>query len=147
MSEKDCFVVMPFSRTSWRRGGRYWTNFFKDFITPALKCQGYDARRSSATPENIVKGIVHDLANADLVLAVLTDSNPNVWYELGVRHMCRQGTVMIIREGQKIPFDVGSYGVLRYHERHYAKFEAELKVHITKATSQTNDSPVAEFLH
>jgi hypothetical protein len=35
-----------------------------------------------------------------------TFNNPNAFYELGIRHMCKLPTVQIIRKGDKIPFDV-----------------------------------------
>jgi hypothetical protein len=46
------------------------------------------------------------IVNSDLVLAVLTDYNPNVWYELGTRHSLRHGTIMMLERGQKIPIDI-----------------------------------------
>ena len=33
-------------------------------------------------------------------------SNPNAFYELGVRHTCKRPTIQLIRKGDKIPFDV-----------------------------------------
>jgi hypothetical protein len=42
----------------------------------------------------------------DLVVADLTGSNPNVFYELAVRHIRRKPFVHLIQAGAKIPFDV-----------------------------------------
>jgi hypothetical protein len=84
-------------------------HFFAGFLTTALGECGYNARCSIPTQDNIVCGIVEDLAWTDFVLAVLTDFNPNVWYELGARHsLIRGGTVMICEEKQikKLPFDL-----------------------------------------
>ena len=41
-----------------------------------------------------------------LVIADLTDSNPNVFYELAIRHAIRKPYIQVISEGQKIPFDL-----------------------------------------
>ena len=39
-------------------------------------------------------------------MADLSFSNPNAFYELGVRHVFRLPTIQLIRKGDKIPFDV-----------------------------------------
>ena len=58
--------------------------------------------------DDLVKGILRDLYDADLVVAVLADHNANVWYELGIRYALRIGTVMLIEEGHRIPFDISA---------------------------------------
>jgi hypothetical protein len=145
---KECFVIMPFSETTKEHTKEYWDCFFKEFIKPALCEHGYKARRSTATPENIIKGIIQDLQSSNLVLAILTDCNPNVWYELGVRHSLRKGTVMIIEEDQEIPFDLRPYGVVFYSDkdRDYKKLANKLKDHIEQAETGKPDNPVADFL-
>ena len=87
--------------------------------------------------------------DADLVLAVLTDFNTNVWYELGIRHALRKGTIMVIEERQKLPFDISQYGVIKYEDSITGAhdFEAGLKSFIRKIeVEQPVDSPVFEFL-
>jgi hypothetical protein len=103
-SGKHCFVIMPFSKTVDKHTAEYWDSFFSNFIQPAVENLGYTCKRSSAKPGNIMKAIVNDLVNSDLVLAVLTDYNPNVLYELGTRHSLKRGTIMMLERGQKIPF-------------------------------------------
>jgi hypothetical protein len=63
---------------------------------------------------NIIKAIVNELYYSHIVLAVLTDYNPNVLYELGTRHSLKRGTIMMLQKGQKIPFDIAQYGVIYY---------------------------------
>jgi len=95
---KQAFVIMPFSETNSKHNSEYWRDFFENFVKPTVEKFGYSCRRSSAQPANIVKDILTELLNTDLVIAVLTDFNANVWYELGVRHSIRRGTIMIIEE-------------------------------------------------
>jgi len=104
-SGKDCFVIMPFSRTGDKHTSEYWTSFFFDFIKPAVEKLGYTCKRSTAQPGNIMKAIVNELVTSDVVLAVLTDYNPNVLYELGTRHSLKHGTIMMLENGQGIPSD------------------------------------------
>lgn len=151
---KKCFVIMPFSKTNGKHDEKYWTQFFVEFVKPELKAHGYEAHRYEATPESITKGIVENLQSFNLVLAVLTDYNPNVWYELGVRHSLRKGTIMIIEKGQRIPFDVNDYGVIQYakHEdlaelAKDKKFKEDLARYIRRAEAGVQDSPVKDFLN
>ncbi len=146
---KTAFVVMPFSGTSERHTEVYWTRFFTDFLKPQLARRKYVCTRSQARPESIVKGVLKDLFESDLVIAILTDFNANVWYELGIRHSLRRGTIMMIESGQKLPFDIASYGVLVYEDALAGgpAFEAALDEFIEKIEREHPvDSPAQEFL-
>jgi hypothetical protein len=144
---KKCFVIMPFSQTTPAHNEAYWFQFFENFIKPALHENGYIAEKSVAAPNNITKQIVRELAMADLVLAVLTDGKPNVFYELGVRHSLRQGTIMILEEEGQRPFDISNYGILSYRGQDLPKFTADLGHYIKVAEKMSEDSPVADFLN
>ena len=146
---KRCFVIMPFSATTEKHTELYWDNFFLKFVKPSIEKLGYSCSRSKAQPSNIIKDIFKELIDADLVLAVLTDFNANVWYELGSRHALRKGTIMMIEEGQKLPFDISQYGVIKYEDTiaGASDFEEKLQSFIHKiAVDQPTDSPAIEFL-
>lgn len=147
---RDCFVIMPFSMTKDGRSADYWTMFFEHFLSRSLAACGYRAQRSQPTAQNIVAGIMENLARADLVLAVLTDFNPNVWYELGVRHSLVRGrTVMICRKEDipKLPFDLKQHGVVAYSDSlQEGAFVKELKNHLAMVGDEAHDSPVSRFL-
>ena len=145
---KKCFVIMPFSKTTEDHTEDYWTDFYTQFIQPAVEHLGYTCVRSAARPKNIIKGILEELTSANIVLAVLTDNNPNVWYELGTRHAIRSGTIMMIEEGQRIPFDINQYGVIVYSDRiaKRTQFEKDLKVFIEDIEENSEfDSPALDF--
>lgn len=147
--KKRCFVIMPFSETTGKHDEAYWTNFFTKFIKVSVEKVGYACSRSKAQPANIIKDVLTELLNADLVLSVLTDYNENVWYELGIRHALRRGTIMIIEEGQKLPFDISQYGVIHYEDSisGASDFEKQLYSYIMRIqNSQDADSPAFEFL-
>lgn len=146
---KRCFVIMPFSETTEKHPASYWDNFFSKFVKPSIEGLGYSCSRSKAQPSNIIKDILKELIDADLVLAVLTDFNANVWYELGIRHTLRKGTIMVIEEGQKLPFDISHYGAIKYEDTiaGASDFEAKLRNFIQKIEfDQPADSPAIEFL-
>lgn len=140
---------MPFSSTSEKHSEAYWTDFFEKFIKPTVEKFGYSCKRSCAQPSNIVKDILTELLNADLVVAVLTDFNANVWYELGIRHSLRQGTIMIIEDGIKVPFDISTYGVIKYRDSisNVPDFEKQFESFLSKIEKhEAIDSPVIEFI-
>lgn len=114
--KKACFVIMPFGGSSPELK-RKFDGVYKGIIVPAIQDAGYEAIREdiSATPGSIPKSIVKKLAEADMVIADLTGMNPNVFYELGIRHVLSKcGTVLIINKGETIPFDNASHRVIQY---------------------------------
>ncbi len=117
MSERTCFVVMPIKKLGSPEHSHFRAVF--NNIKQIVEKTGYsviradDVQRSGA----ITKDIVSRLAVSDLVIADLTDLNPNVFYELGVRHALRgKGTVMILDEKRtpEIPFDLSAYRVIKF---------------------------------
>lgn len=114
--KKTCFVIMPFGSSSSELKKKF-DGVYKGIIVPAIQEAGYEPIREdiSATPGSIPKSIVKKLAESQMVVADLTGINPNVFYELGIRHVfSKSGTVLIISEGEKIPFDNASHRVIQY---------------------------------
>jgi hypothetical protein len=145
---RQCFVIMPFSQTTEIHTEAYWTRFFETYLRPTVTNIGYACKRSSASTSSIIKGILEQLVSSDLVLAVLTDYNPNVWYELGTRHALRSGTVMIIEKGQTLPFDIRNHGVIEYEDtiEGRAIFEQTLRDFVANCEkSAPLDSPARDF--
>ena len=65
---------------------------------------------------NIRTDMFQELLVADLVVADLSIDNPNVWYELGVRHALRsRGIIHIQCQRPYMPFDVYPDRALQYH--------------------------------
>jgi hypothetical protein len=112
---KRCFVLMPFSKTTSFHTEGYWNNHYENFLKPLINsCSGVEAFRSVPIRQDILRQIINDLVFSPIVVADLTDSNPNVYWELGVRLSFRHGTVTIANEGFEIPFDIKTKGVLFY---------------------------------
>jgi hypothetical protein len=68
---------------------------------------GYIVKRADedTDPGMIGDRVVSDIIHADLVVADLTDLNPNAFYELGIRHSTEKPTIHIARAGTILPFD------------------------------------------
>ncbi len=57
-------------------------------------------------------------------MADLTDSNPNVYWELGVRQSFKHGTITIAESDTTLPFDLGAKGTLFYFPTDHIKMQA-----------------------
>ena len=82
----------------------------KHLIRPAVETKGYKAVRADEIdkPGMITSQVIQRVVNDPLVIADLTGRNPNVFYELAIRHAIRKPLVQIIQKGEPIPFDVAS---------------------------------------
>jgi hypothetical protein len=85
-------------------------------IRPAFEPLGYQVERADhdATPGIITEAIVSRLISADLVIAELSGQNPNVMYELAIRHAFGKPVIMMLEHGQELPFDIGAQNAVFY---------------------------------
>ncbi len=121
-NRETCFVIMPFSKTTDEHTEDYWTHHFEDFLKPLIEENpNLEARRSKAMRGDILREIITDLVVSRVVVADLTDNNPNVYWELGVRQSFKQGTITIAEAGTKLPFDIGGKGTLFYYPKDHLK--------------------------
>ncbi|MEM8723408.1 MAG: hypothetical protein AAGE84_29680 [Cyanobacteria bacterium P01_G01_bin.39] len=59
-----------------------------------------------SSPGRITNQIAEKVVNSELVIADLTGLNPNVMYEVGVRHGKHMSIVQLATHGTKLPFDI-----------------------------------------
>jgi len=85
-------------------------------IEPACKRAGFVAARADHLPDRglINEYVLDHLIRDAMVIADLTELNPNVFYEIGVRHILRRPCIHVIQEGEKIPFDISGIKTLIY---------------------------------
>lgn len=104
------FVAMPFGVKPGPDGGPVdFNRVYETLIKPALDAAGLHAFRADEELRagDIRVDMFQELLIADLVVVDLTIDNPNVWYELGVRHALRaRGVVLISGGGASKAFDV-----------------------------------------
>ena len=147
-----CFVIMPFGRTT-TCSETEWTEIFDEVFKPSVEGAnlGYICRRSTATRGNIVKEIIEDLDRSYVVLADLTDRNPNVFYELGVRHSLGDRTVILAQRREDIPFDLQGYanhiyGWRTQEERALFSEKLQALLREIELNPGRSDNPVSDFL-
>jgi len=158
-----CFVVMGFGKKTDFETGRVLDldASYKNMIKPAVEDAGLKCIRAD---EIVHSGLIdvpmyEQLLNADVVVADLSTSNKNAFYELGIRHALRPFTTVVIAEDgiKTFPFDVNHIVVRQYHHLgedigfgEARRFSQELTKAIKEILTKTprdKDSPVYTFLN
>ncbi len=122
MKRKTCFVIMPIGDQTYGDisvSQRDLRERYDNLITEALlqADNTLDVMRADdiAKPGCVTNDIVNRIMFSDVVVADVTYPNPNVYYELGLRHACRPGTIIIRDEsGPKAPFDIAHLRYIPY---------------------------------
>jgi hypothetical protein len=136
--DKTCFVITPIGPDD--SDTRRATNgLLSSVLRPVLEPFGYETRAAHEIEitGNISKDIIHRLLNADLVIANLTGLNPNVMYELAVRHAKRLPVIIIALKGTDLPFDIVQERAIFYRDDFLGS--VELKARLEAAVCAIKD--------
>lgn len=84
---QKAFVIMPFGeRGTAPRPQGFFLEVLNALVVPAGKLAGFTVYTANRTGSDVIQStIINDLLDSDLVIADLTDHNPNVLFELGLR--------------------------------------------------------------
>lgn len=118
----SCFVIMPIGDQTFVTGSVSSVVLkakYNDLIREALLKARPDLEviraDEVAAPGGITSDILNRIMKSDYILADITYPNPNVFYELGLRHACRPGTILIRDvNGPRAPFDVSDLRHIPY---------------------------------
>ena len=155
-----CFVDMPFGQKPDLKSGVVidFDQIYNDAIKPAIEECGLEALRGD---EERTGGIIHGamfarLLLAEFVVADLTLANPNVFYELGIRHAAKPfTTVPIYANVSALPFDVALVRAVGYQLKKgkltkaaAQKLKSQLSKRLCDAISgaTTHDSPLFQLI-
>jgi hypothetical protein len=112
LAEKLCFVIGPIGKDGSQER-KHADLLLYLVIKHVLEVDefGYKVRRSDedANPGMIGDRVISDIISAELVITDLTDLNPNVFYELGIRHSTEKPVIHIVKAGTLLPFDNAGY--------------------------------------
>lgn len=110
VQEKLAFVLMPFETGL--------TAIYQSFVKPTVESKGLICRRADDLHTNnaIMQDIWKSICEARIVIADLSNLNPNVMYELGIAHTVGKETILIHQNsGQThFPFDVTHFRIITY---------------------------------
>jgi hypothetical protein len=104
--KKTCFVIAPVGST--HSDIRKRADQLVSYVLEPVLSKTYTITRADkiGKPGIITTQIIDRVVNDDLVVADLTGRNPNVFYELAVRHALKKPLIQIMASGEDIPFDV-----------------------------------------
>lgn len=115
MAEKRCFVISPIGAEG-SEVGHHTDDVFRFIIQPATEDFDIAPVRSDQMPETgrITQQMFEELVRADMCIAILTGLNPNVFYEVAVAQSAARPMVILIEEGEALPFDVQDLRCINY---------------------------------
>jgi tetratricopeptide (TPR) repeat protein len=151
---RRCFVVMPFGEKTSTDGAKVdFDDVYDKFIRQIVEDEQLTCVRCDQVDE---AGAIHQkmfklLWDAEVALIDISSLNPNVFYEMGVRHALRRDSTIIIRSrGTVVPFNVAGLNVVEYDGVNYAA-DSDAKARIramlrTALEAGGCDSPVQQAL-
>lgn len=133
------FVAMPFSEKTSTYPKGYFDEVIKHLITPAAVSAGFNARTAKKSGSEVIQAtIVNDLDSADLVIVDLTEHNPNVLFELGMRIAFDKPVCLIRAKGTAPIFDIDH--MLRVYDYNPCLWPSTIKEDIPELTKHISET-------
>jgi hypothetical protein len=86
-------------------------------------------------PNRISDDIRESINSARLIIADLTDNNPNVFYEVGLAHGCDKRVILLVQDESIVPFDLREIRHLTYDPNDLTSLRERLVEYVTSAIS------------
>lgn len=124
-SNKKCFIITQIGSeesSTFRKA----KGVIESVIKPVLQKYNFmDIKPSYEIMESGMIGnqIIDRIINDDLVVANLTGNNPNVMYELAIRHATAKPIIHICEKGTILPFDIKDSRTIFYTDDMYGTQE------------------------
>lgn len=120
----------------------------KTIVAPAAERLGMVAIRADEMdkPGVITTQIVEELLDAKMVVADLTGGNPNVYYEIAIRHSFRKPAALLAQEDEPLPFDTSTMSTILYARDRLTSIATardKLETHMKRGLEGAVDSPIA----
>lgn len=106
--DRRVFVIMPFvEKGQIDRPAGFFNEVLTTLVTPAANAVGFAVETAQQDGSDVIQStIIEQLLEAELVIADLSDHNPNVLFELGIRIAKDLPVALIRAEGTGKIFDV-----------------------------------------
>ena len=151
-SNNRIFVIMPFSEKTEEYATGYFDEVYSSLIVPAAAQAGYSSFTAQRSGSDVIHStIVREIENAEVILADLTEHNPNVLFELGLAFAFRKKVALIRSTGTKEIFDVDNLLRVYDYDRNLWKSTVERDIpniakHIEATLQMKGDSNYLDIL-
>jgi hypothetical protein len=127
------FVLMPFAEK--------FLDLYELGIRQVCKDAGAYCERVDEAffCEGILDRIYNQISKADAIVAVMTDRNPNVFYEVGYAHALGKRVCLLTSTAEDIPFDLKHYSHVVYRDR-IAELKTRLQSWLEWCIAHPSDS-------
>lgn len=146
--KKKCFIITPIGDEG-SDIRRHIDGVNNAAIRPALDKE-YEIKvaHESYNTGSITKEVILDIYESDLVIANLTGLNPNVMYELAIRHAVRKPVIQIMEKGESLPFDITTERTLFYVNDFSGVLELKEKISnmVKNIEDKENSNPIYDAL-
>lgn len=141
---KTCFIISSIGEEDSEIRDLADTKYDLVFEPVLVEC-GYKSTRADkiGSPGSISYDIVKHLIASDLVLADVSDLNPNVFYELAVRNAVKKPYILIKGIEQKLPFDIQDIRAVSLDmtdARQWTDTKEKLKIQVNLASEIQNSA-------
>jgi len=138
---RTCFVIAPIGKENSDVRLRS-DQVLKHIINPAANDCGYETVRADqiSEPGLITSQVIQHVVDDPLVIADLTGWNPNVFYELSLRHALKKPVVQIIQANENIPFDISASRTI-FVDHHDLDSVAKAKEEIVRQIKAVEKNP------
>ena len=118
MEKGKCFVIMPISDIDGYDKGHF-CNVYNSLIKPAIEKAGYQPERADEIKSSnlIAVDIIERICSTPIAICDISACNPNVFYELGIRHAMKLPVVLIKDCKTNNPFDIKDIRYIEYSEK------------------------------
>ena len=141
--QERCFVIMPISDQGDYPQGHF-TKVYNQIFKPAIIDAGYKPFRvdEDKISNPIINKIFEAVQNCPMALCDLSNRNPNVLYELGLRQAYDKPVVLVQDEKTPRIFDVSGINTVQYSSERLFENVMEARKKITDALRSTRDGKV-----
>jgi hypothetical protein len=145
--DEECFFIAPIGDEGSKVRDRS-DGVMEYIVGPAAQEHGLETVRADkiAKPGQITRQVIEHVVGAKAAVVDLTEANPNVYYEMAVRHTAQLPTVLIAQDGEKLPFDIAQMRTIFFDHtslKSAAECRAEIAKHLGEALGGEVDSPIA----
>lgn len=106
--QKYCFYLCPFEEP--------FNTIYSDHVKPAIESSGFTVERADEIfgTQPIIEDIWDGINSSEIVIADVTNRNPNVMYEIGMAHTVGKPVVIMTQNIDDVPFDLKHHRCIMY---------------------------------